>query len=110
MSWSRKNSEDKNNESSSYPVTSLSSIVKVDLANKTNTVVTSMANSKNGARYGLISSIKSSRENEDEAVRMEKFKRLLTTNPIDLNELQKSCWKGIPKIYRHICWKLLSVT
>lgn len=109
MPWSRKNNENKNVEPSQLG-TPQTSIVQVDFENKSNTVVTSTAISANGTRYGSASIVGTSRDKEDENVRLEKFKDLLSANPIDLNELQKACWKGIPKVYRHICWKLLSVS
>ena len=51
----------------------------------------------------------SPRENNIELVKCEKFKTILASNPINLEELQKASWKGISRAYRPICWKLLSV-
>lgn len=51
----------------------------------------------------------SSKDNDIEIVKCEKFRNILATNPINLEELQKASWKGISKAYRPICWKLLSV-
>ena len=47
--------------------------------------------------------------NSEDLAKSEKFKTILNTNPINLEELQKASWKGIPKSFRPICWKLLSV-
>jgi hypothetical protein len=44
----------------------------------------------------------------EELNKCEKFKKILSANPINLEELQAASWKGIPKSYRPICWKLLS--
>jgi len=84
-------------------------------SSKTNsaTVVVNRSNSTSSSgsasRYsGLAATTTTSREKDDELARLEKFKKLLSVNPVDLNELQKACWKGIPKVYRHVCWKLLS--
>jgi hypothetical protein len=69
-------------------------------------------------------------KNDMEKVNLEKFKRILAANPVNLGrflgsfgfsgpflrvffgvveELQKVSWKGIPKSCRPISWKLLSV-
>ena len=55
----------------------------------------------------LTSSIYTS--NNEDLVKCEKFKAILGNNPINLEELQNASWKGIPKSFRPICWKLLSV-
>lgn len=44
----------------------------------------------------------------EETAKIEKFKRIISNNPINLEELQKACWKGIPKVWRATCWKVLS--
>lgn len=44
----------------------------------------------------------------EEIARIEKFRKIIGTNPVNLEELQKACWKGIPKKCRPECWKLLS--
>jgi hypothetical protein len=49
------------------------------------------------------------KDKEEDIANLEKFKRILNQNPVNLEELQKASWKGIPKIYRPVCWKLLSV-
>lgn len=117
-SWTRKGSEDKNGSggasrpSTAQSTQSAAAIVKVDFdaSGKSNTVVrtTTTAGAAGAAAAG--SNGGQSRDKEDAQARLDKFKRLLSANPIDLNELQKACWKGIPKVYRHICWKLLSVS
>lgn len=68
------------------------------------------------------------KDNEEDEVKCEKFKKIIGNNPVNLGkysfslkidfkmiisslnkeELQKACWKGIPKSCRPICWKLLS--
>lgn len=40
---------------------------------------------------------------------LDKFQLILNASiQINLEDLQKTCWKGIPKKYRPQCWKLLS--
>lgn len=46
---------------------------------------------------------------QEDLSRCEKFKQILSQNPVNLSDLEKISWKGIPKIFRPICWKLLSV-
>lgn len=43
-----------------------------------------------------------------EQTKIEKFQKIIESNPVNLEDLQKACWKGIPCSYRPICWKLLS--
>ncbi|XP_005097859.1 TBC1 domain family member 22B isoform X2 [Aplysia californica] len=43
-----------------------------------------------------------------EAARMEKFKAVFTEPSLDLTELRKLCWSGIPKSVRPTAWKILS--
>jgi hypothetical protein len=66
-----------------------------------NTTISSMKTESNTNRTY-------SNANED-LMKMEKFKTILAANPVNLEELQKASWKGIPKCFRPICWKLLSV-
>lgn len=49
-----------------------------------------------------------SRDTEEDVSRIEKFQQILDSSPINLSELEKISWKGIPKMYRAVCWKLLS--
>lgn len=51
----------------------------------------------------------SNRDIEEDSSRCEKFRQILNKNPINLQELEKISWRGIPKLYRPTCWKLLSV-
>ncbi len=48
-------------------------------------------------------------KSEDPA-RYDKFKQILNKDPIDIEELHKASWKGIPKAFRSTCWKVLSVS
>ncbi|KAG9485439.1 hypothetical protein GDO78_008486 [Eleutherodactylus coqui] len=43
-----------------------------------------------------------------EKTRLEKFKQLLSCSNIDLDELRKCSWPGIPRDVRPITWRLLS--
>jgi hypothetical protein len=43
-----------------------------------------------------------------EAARVEKFKAIFAEPSLDLTELRKLCWSGIPKAVRPIAWKILS--
>ncbi len=81
------------------------------------TVSTTLSSSNNSTSTSISSKIESNSNsnapsyisaNED-LNKMEKFKTILAANPINLEELQKASWKGIPKCFRPICWKLLSV-
>jgi len=80
------------------------------------TVSTTSLSSNNSTNTSILSRIESTSNtstayinaNED-SNKIEKFKSILAVNPINLEELQKASWKGIPKCFRPICWKLLSV-
>ncbi|BFZ08319.1 hypothetical protein BsWGS_11358 [Bradybaena similaris] len=43
-----------------------------------------------------------------QAARVDKFKALFAESSLDLTELRKLCWSGIPKAVRPIAWKILS--
>jgi len=47
-------------------------------------------------------------KNDMEKVNLEKFKKILSANPVNLEELQKVSWTGITKSCRPISWKILS--
>ncbi|CAF0751017.1 unnamed protein product [Brachionus calyciflorus] len=49
-----------------------------------------------------------SKDTDEDLSRIEKFKQILDSDQINLSELEKISWKGIPRMYRAICWKLLS--
>ena len=49
-----------------------------------------------------------SKDADEDLSRLEKFQQILDSNPVNLTELEKLSWKGIPKMYRAVCWKLLS--
>jgi TBC1 domain family member 2 len=47
--------------------------------------------------------------NTNSNIKMDKFELILNAQiQVNLEDLQKTCWKGIPKKYRPKCWKLLS--
>lgn len=48
------------------------------------------------------------RDLDEDQSKLDKFSRILSQNPVNLDELQKASWKGIPRMYRPVCWKLLS--
>ncbi|CAL1533337.1 unnamed protein product [Lymnaea stagnalis] len=43
-----------------------------------------------------------------EAARIDKFKAVFAEPSLDLNDLRKLCWSGIPKSVRPTAWKILS--
>lgn len=45
---------------------------------------------------------------DEDSSRIQKFESILNSSPINLSELEKLSWKGIPKCFRAVCWKLLS--
>lgn len=81
----------------------------------TTTTVTTAANVSNEQNFSNNGNNSSStsyiinKDKEEDIANLEKFKKILNQNPVNLEELQKASWKGIPKIYRPVCWKLLSV-
>jgi hypothetical protein len=70
--------------------------------------INSNKNANNEGRAYSPYSYPLNRELEEDSVKCEKFRKILSNNPINLEELQKASWKGIPKTYRPICWKILS--
>jgi hypothetical protein len=89
--------------------TKVDSFIETNLSNNSTSTVTSSSSSSQSsqARYSF-SYIAANRDKEDELIKLEKFRQILTQNPINLEELQKASWKGIPKLYRPVSWKLLS--
>ncbi|RMZ94923.1 TBC1 domain family member 22B [Brachionus plicatilis] len=45
---------------------------------------------------------------DQDSTKIQKFENILNSSPINLSELEKLSWKGIPNNFRPICWKLLS--
>ncbi|CAG5118866.1 unnamed protein product [Candidula unifasciata] len=45
---------------------------------------------------------------ETDAARIDKFKAIFAEPSLDLTELRKLCWSGIPKAVRPTAWKILS--
>lgn len=73
-----------------------------NIETKLDNITTTNTNNKIYSTYVI------NRDKEEDPANLEKFKKILSNNPINLEELQKASWKGIPKAYRPICWKLLS--
>lgn len=102
------------------PVNSSQSLISVSNTNNNSSNISS--NTSTGAFTGsesnkfenmsqykpYTSSYVVSRDTEEDESKLEKFRKIINMNPVNLEELQKACWKGIPKSYRPICWKLLS--
>lgn len=53
------------------------------------------------------STFKSCGTKAEQATRLEKFRKILGENVVDLEALKKACWTGIPGNVRAQCWKLL---
>lgn len=94
ISSSDKYSKDIPISSDTFPKTSDSSIV---IKNQTNDIKVSSVSNRHQV-FVL----------DEDSTRIQKFENILNTNPINLSELEKLSWKGIPKCFRAICWKLLS--
>lgn len=62
----------------------------------------------NGTSRTAVFSYVTTRDSDEDESKLEKFRSILAKNPINLDDLQKASWKGIPKTFRPICWKLLS--
>jgi hypothetical protein len=90
-----------NNNNTINVINTIHSLSKPSITSTT-TITSTASNNSNTFKY-------SPRDNDIEVVKLEKFKNILGANPVNLEELQKASWKGISKVYRPICWKLLSV-
>jgi len=58
-------------------------------------------------RYNNNNSSSSTRANLVNQQKENKFKKIFEQSTVDLNELRKASWNGIPKQYRAQAWKLL---
>ncbi|UJR35434.1 hypothetical protein I4U23_028191 [Adineta vaga] len=69
--------------------------------NNNNNNSTSSSNTINNLRSNVFT------KSDIEVQKENKFKQLIEQSNVDLNELRKASWNGIPKQYRAQAWKLL---